>query len=44
MSGTVRDSRAALSPQTQRELSRRDAIIGLNYAAGQEILERAGAA
>ena len=36
--------RAALSPQTQRELSRQDSVVGLNYAAGQEILERAGAA
>ena len=44
MSGTVREPRAALSPQTQQELSRQDSIVGLNYAASQEILERAGAA
>ena len=36
--------RAALSPQTQQELSRQDSIVGLNCAASREVLERAGAA
>lgn len=36
--------KAALSPSTRQELGRQDSIIGLSYAAGQEILERAGAA
>ena len=36
--------KAALSPQTRRELGREDSVVGLPYAAGQEILERAGAA